>query len=243
MVDQSSVSSSPPSSSSPMKPVVESGAIGVSKANTNPGDTYETNNEADGFDYILSQMFPHFPLDVIQERLGANPTKEKAKEIANELCCMDFSDAQNGDTSHSRTKEIDNSPRNYENKHGRKEVNQSDIKAIKKKSGGIMGRMMGGLRSGNVNGSMISSRGKRIVQQQASEQNSSQSDVPSSPENDAISQQSLEVMLQDSVQSTRSVQSTGVSAPETVLKTLPRGLECGSEGTVFEAIYYIFFVK
>jgi hypothetical protein len=150
--------------------------------------------------------------------LGDNPTKEKAREVANELSSMNFSEKQDTEGTNSSSEE---QPEMAQQQHNAKE--------IKKKSGGIMGRMMGGLRSSSVGGSKASSLGRRVIQQQTSER-PSQNGAQSLPQNDAESQQSLEAMLQDSVQSTSSVNNSGVSAPETLLKSLPQGLESASEG-------------
>ena len=216
----------PPPQPEPL-PIVET----TNTKNSNVRDQAETSTNGytsnDGFDSILSQMFPNCPLNVIQGMLGDNPSKEKAREVANELSSMDTSNSN--DKPHSKmTKEDEgNSLTNGKESHRNKQL-QSDPKS-KKKSGGIMGKMMGGLRPGSAGGIKAPSLGKRVIQQQASEPNSNHG-TPPLPQNDAASQQSLEAMLQDSVQSTRSVQSAGVSAPETLLKTLPQGLECGSEG-------------
>lgn len=163
-------------------------------------------------------MFPGCPLDVIKGMLGDNPSKEKAREVANELSSMNFSDEN--DKSNSKAA----GGRSSDPGSKKPEVEQLYDPGNKgsKKKGGIMGRMMGGLKPSGLGS-------KRVVHQQAPEPTSS-SKIPSSPQNDATSQQSLEAMLQDSVQSTRSVQAAGVSAPETMLKSLPQGLECGSEG-------------
>lgn len=175
----------------------------------------------DGFDAILSQMFPQCPLNVIQAMLGNNPSKETAREVANELSSMDFPDTPNG-AEHSK----------LAGDNGKSLSNEKDTNRQSHQKKSIMDRMIGGLRPSSAGGSN-KAFGKRVVHQQAPEHSLSQ-DKPHLPENDAASQQSLEAMLQDSVQSTRSVQAAGVSAPETVLKSLPQGLECGSEGKLFD---------
>lgn len=189
----------------------------------------------DGFDEILASMFPQCPLDVIHNMLGENPSKEKAREVANELSSMDFSLKHEDKTDHKTS----SNNINTSSKKPQVEQHQGSDATSKKKSGGLMGRMMGGLRQSSVGGSKASSLGKRVVHQQAPEPNTTQSNPSLSSQNDAISQQSLEAMLQDSVQSTRSVQTAGVSAPETLLKTLPQGLECGSEGEYAAIVHYL----
>lgn len=177
-----------------------------------------------GFDSILSQMFPNCPLDVIQAMLGDNPDKEKARQVATELSSMDFSDKQSPSSYSADDKE-------------RPSSQQSNAKPSKKSGllkttkSGLMGRVMGGLRpTSAAGGSKGSSLSKRAVQQH--EPSRGRNSTESLHQDDATSQQSLEAMLQDSVQSTRSVQAAGVSAPETLLKSLPEGLERGSEGKI-----------
>ena len=218
---------SPPPQPDPV-PIIESADTNNSHVRDQAEASTNGYTSNDGFDTILSQMFPNCPPNVIQGMLGDNPSKEKAREVANELSSMGASDTN--DKPHSRTtKEEDNSLSNGKESHRNKQM-QSETK-VKKKSGGIVGKMIGGLRPGSAGGIKPPSRGKRVVhQQQASEPSSSHNGTSPLPQNDAASQQSLEAMLQDSVESTRTVQSAGVSAPETLLKTLPQGLECGSEG-------------
>lgn len=179
-----------------------------------------------GFDSILSQMFPKCPLDIIQSMLGDNPDKEKASQVATELSSMNFSDKQ-GPSSHGAEDDIKTQNRQ-----------QSSDKSSTKKSG-LFGRVMNGLAAG---GSKRSSSSKRAVHQQALEPSRGQSNTGSLRQDDATSQHSFETMLRDSVQSTRSVQAAGVSAPETLLKLLPEGLECGSEGEKhLQYIHVVFF--
>eukprot|EP00804_Cyclotella_cryptica_P009879 CCRYP_014180-RC/>CCRYP_014180-RC protein AED:0.05 eAED:0.05 QI:56/1/1/1/0.9/0.81/11/470/1857 len=188
-----------------------------------------------GFDSILSEMFPNCPLDVVQGMLGENPSKEKAREVANQLASFTPSGGRNTKNSttmnesktHPEAAKDSSISSSNGLKHG---VKQAITTAPKKKSSAsIMGRMLGGLRPGSAGGDAASSVSRRVVHQHSSVSKDNQK-VSSSPVSDATSQQSLEAMLQESIQSSRSVQSAGVSAPETLLKTLPDGLECGSEG-------------
>lgn len=192
----------------------------------------EEQSSNSGFDSILSQMFPLCPPDVIQGMLGSNPTKEKARDVANQLASMNvpsphdgvnYKDTQNGSEHRPKT-----APGGSSSNSNSEQTEQAHTKAPKKKATSIMGRMMGGLRPSSSDRS--SHPGKQRVVHQHAGSGGSQNNTPTSPENDAVSQQSLEAMLQDSVQSTRSVQSAGVSAPETLLKSLPQGFECGSDG-------------
>lgn len=227
----------PPPPPKPQPPIIETANTNVNRKNEGSENEQEGNTKSkssDGFDQILLSMFPNCPLEVINGMLGDNPTKEKAREVANELSSMNFSEKQDtsGMTEGTNSRSSEEQPEMAQQQHNAKE--------IKKRSGGIMGRMMGGLRPSSVGGSKASSLGRRVIQQQTSER-PSQNGAQSLPQNDAESQQSLEAMLQDSVQSTSSVNNSGVSAPETLLKSLPQGLESASEGEHYlsRATYYV----
>lgn len=196
----------------------------------------------EGFDTILSQMFPSCPSDAIRGLLGPNPTKEKAREVADLLASEmppseDQDKTQNGmkndvdcdsSTVPSHASMDDSSINTDTNKQPK--VNDPDTKkeqGMKKKSSGFMGKMLKGLPHG------IGSGGKRNTNVTNSTQFSSKtpdSNAPSSPERDASTQQSLESMLNQAVQSSRSVDNAGVRSPETLLNHLPQGLERGDCG-------------
>jgi len=209
-------------------------AKGNSPSETNDHVPHPGKNDEEGFESIIKQMFPSCPLDVIQGLLGPNPTKEKAREVANLLSTKippsgDETKMQGGSKNKPDTDSSTlPSQRSMEDDVSGTDDNNSIIKedkAKKKKPSGLMGKMLRGFHHGAGSG------GKRIINEQT--QNVSQtadSNTPSSPEHDASTQDSLEAMLNQAVQSSRSVDNAGVRAPETLLRSLPQGLERGSDG-------------
>ncbi|KAL7463127.1 hypothetical protein ACHAXS_003508, partial [Conticribra weissflogii] len=192
-------------------------------------------NEGDGFEQILSQMFPHFPPDAIKELLGPNPSKDKAREVANQLASGAFqNEAQNKIAT-----EAAKGGKNGINPMPQEEIGQTqnsqkeEIKAAKKKpSSSFMGKMLGSFRHQSHSAKPPPSENKRVIHQHAghAHNNGSDNNKPSSPENDAAHQKSLEQILQQSIESSRSVGGSGISSPETILKSLPQGIELGSDG-------------
>ncbi len=182
-----------------------------------------TSNGDEGFDTILKQMFPSCSSDVIRGLLGPNPTREKARDVANMLAtalpppgneAMEKPGGGNnilpGDKSI-----VDDST----NTNGKKD------KAPKNKLG-LMGKM---LRGRNHHG--VGSESKQIVHEhKQSYSDNAGNNTSSTPEQDASTQKSLESMLSSAVQSSRSVDHAGVRSTETLLNHLPHGLERGSEG-------------
>jgi len=215
---------------------------GTSQNTNGHGPQPETTD--DGFASILKQMFPTCPLDVIQGLLGPEPTKEKAREVANLLSTKvnsmgDEAKVHSGSKNEIR-QESQKPPEppqkspdddcatcaTQDSENGQDENNSTlkEEKQKKKKSSGLMGKMLKGFHS-HGNG------GKRIIQDQGQNfSHTANSNTPSSPENDASTQNSLESMLNQAVQSSRSVDNAGVRSPETLLQSLPQGLERGSNG-------------
>jgi hypothetical protein len=188
---------------------------------TNGSETQSARNGEEGFQSILKQMFPSCSSDAIQRLLGPNPTREKARDVANMLASAlpppgdDVKEEPGGACSTPEDNSIVD--KNNTNTNGKKD------KASRNKLG-LVGKM---LRGRHHHGSDI--------QQVAHEHNhrhfdNGMSNLPSSPEQDVSTQKSLESMLSNAVQSSRSVDHAGVRSAETLLNNLPHGLERGSEG-------------
>lgn len=196
--------------------------------------THTENKGGQGFASILSQMFPACDMDTIQGLLGPNPTKEKAREVAELLSSqkqLDVDDAKvQGDIQQSNASTgsqtlPSNGTNNVDNVNDSRNHNVKEERPMKKKSSSLMGKMLKPFQHHGIG----SGGGKRIVQQETQSFSHSGS-ASASPENDASTQKSLELMLNQAVQSTRSVDHAGVRSPETLLNHLPQGLERGSDG-------------
>ncbi|KAL7540356.1 hypothetical protein ACHAXR_010047, partial [Thalassiosira sp. AJA248-18] len=212
----------------------------TSSTSNRPGQ-HPGNKGGDGFETILQQMFPSCPLDAIRGLLGPNPTKEKARQVADLLASEsppdgDAMKTQNGTKKNDPGNTLP-SQQNIEEdgsaNDGSPCINEPNNDSIvgnkkgkgKKKSSGFMSKMLKGLPHG------VGSGGKRITQNHTQNFSSgADSTTPSSPQGDASAQQSLEAMLNNAVQSSRSVDNAGVRAPETLVNHLPQGFERGSDG-------------
>jgi len=191
-------------------------------------------NGGAGFEQILSQMFPHFPPDAIRELLGPNPSKDKAREVANQLASGNFqNETQNNIGIEAAGGDQNGSPKPQKDIESTHNPKKEEMKAPKKKpSSSFMGKMLGSFRHQSHSAKPPSSENTRVIHQHAGHAHNSgpDSNKPSSPANDAAHQKSLESILQQSIESSRSVGGAGVSSPETILKSLPQGMELGSDG-------------
>mmetsp|Transcript_6127 Transcript_6127/g.13879 ORF Transcript_6127/g.13879 Transcript_6127/m.13879 type:complete len:1897 (+) Transcript_6127:127-5817(+) len=215
-----------------------SGSIAKGKSpESNPesnSTSHPGNKGEDGFEQILKQMFPSCPSDAIRGLLGPNPTKEKVREVANLLAAEmppsgDESKKQDGTKSEANDsnplpsqKSLEDGSINGLNDH---KANIKEEKATKKKSSGLLGKMRSKFHHG------VGSGGHQITHDNTQQfSQAADSNTPSSPERDASSQNSLEAMLNQAVQSSRSVDNAGVRSAETLLNHMPQGLERGSDG-------------
>ena len=189
-------------------------------------------------------MFPACPLDVIRGLLGPNPTKERAREVANLLSSEmekqgglenmldandDEQDCATCDSSVSTNRTDDNSTTAKDKVKKKKSSFMG--KMLKGLPGGGMGGMLPGAVSGGMGGIGGGNNASRIKQEQAqSFSHNVDSNAPSSPEQDASTQNALENMLNSAVQSSQSVDNAGVRSPETLLRSLPQGLDRKEDG-------------
>ena len=179
-------------------------------------------NGEEGLESILKQMFPSCSSDVIHGLLGPNPSKEKARDVAEMLANAlpplgdKTKEKPGGGCS---TLPVDNSIVDND-----MNTNVKKARAPKNKLG-LMGKMLRGRHYHDG----VGSDSKHIVHEQ-SYSNNAENNTPSSPEQDVSTQKSLESMLNNAVQSSRSVDHAGVRSAETLLNQLPQGLERGSEG-------------
>ncbi|KAL9187467.1 hypothetical protein ACHAXT_001570 [Thalassiosira profunda] len=204
-----------------------------------------------GFDTILQQMFPTCPPDAIRGLLGPNPDKEKARQVADMLAVdaasqppVDETKMQNGKANEADTDnntlpsqtDDGSSVGDLMNGHGLGDTGakKEKDKGKKSKPSRFMSKMLKGLHPGHGigggGGGSCDGGGTRVVQEHPTISHEADSNTPSSPERDASNQKSLEAMLNQAVQSSRSVENAGLRSPETLLNHLPQGLERGSEG-------------
>ncbi len=187
-----------------------------------------------GFDTILKSMYPQYDASKIREMLGPNPSREKAAEVANELAEELNKDATGSD---------------LENTKKGTEADAGSMPMAKKEKKSALGKMREGLnpirgltkmpqmlnkRIGGshppqgvgVDGQGNKGEIRRVGQGKGAGQGD---DAESKGREDAV-QKSLEAMLEQSIQSSRAVNSSGVASQETLLQNLPEGIDCGSNG-------------
>lgn len=203
----------------------------------------DNQNDVGGFDTILQSMFPHCSQSKIQEMLGSNPTKEKAAEVANELSeeVIDDSnhkeDVNNAAAVPNAKKEkkrdrylgkfregLGRMPQKL-NKHlggggqpnfdAKAETKGREDAAQKPNHLGGDGGGGGGQCPGG--GSIIHGGGRPNFDGEGEIKG-----------REDASQKLLDAMLQQSVQSSRPVDSSGVTSTES--QVLPEGINCGKDG-------------
>lgn len=184
-----------------------------SAADPHPGGKEE------GFTSILTEMFPACASD-IPALLGSNPTKEKARQVAELLSTKKTPVVEEKKMQDDIDSSIDGADgNNGMTKEGR---------ATTKKSSSLMGKMLRGIHHGVGGGSKGGGGTSRI--KQTISMPSGDSNKPSSPQHDASTQESLEAMLNQAIQSSRSVNNAGIHSPETLVQSLPQGLDRGDNG-------------
>jgi hypothetical protein len=178
------------------------------------------NHKESGFDTILQSMFPQYSQSEISDLLGPNPTKEKAAEVANQLSekLPNGIAGSNLDENEVLINDAACEPNNL--KKEKKSSRKFGMFADKIQGLGSMpqklNKRLGGSGNQGVSREVIVGQGQG-------------DDVESKGREDAA-QRSLEAMLQQSVQSSRSVNSTGVTSQETLLQNLPEGIDCRNDG-------------
>ena len=200
-------------------------------------------NGQDGFESILQQMFPSCPPETIQGLLGPNPTKEKAREVANMLAAemppssgnglsqmqQELNKGNEGTDNDSLQYSDDGNSIKDDSANGQN--NDTKAKSKKKKSSGLMKMMSKMGLPGSHMGIGGGGKGHQACVHETSRVGAPDTrNTPSSPERDASTQQSLESMLNQAVQSSRSVDHAGVRSQETLLNSLPQGLDRGEDG-------------
>lgn len=167
----------------------------------NPSDE----QAGDGFGSILQQMFPSVHPSTIQNLLGPNPSKEKAREVANQLA-----------TSHSAAEGTKGPP--DKPSHGDEKFTAKPDSTQKKKPSRFMSKFTKPFRN--------TSQGTQHITQDSLSFDAN--NTPTSPEHDAFNHNALESMIDKAVKSTQSISSAGICSPEThVHHNLPQGLERG----------------
>ena len=195
-----------------------------------------------GFESILQQMFPSCPPETIQGLLGPNASKEKAREVANMLAAEMPPNSGNGlsqtqrEINKGNEEKTDDDLQYSDDGNSIKDDsiignNDTQAKPKKKKSSGLMKMMSKMGLPGSHMGIGGGGKGHQACVHETSRVGAPDtSNTPSSPERDASTQQSLESMLNQAVQSSRSVDHAGVRSQETLLNSLPQGLDRGEDG-------------
>ena len=217
-------------SPTPSQPVEAKKSI-VKGKSPETNDSQKGSKGEEGFETIIKQMFPYCPADVIRGLLGANPTREKAREVANLLAAemppQKKEEAQELDKKSSETDSNTLSSQTSTEIGSLNDISahNANSQPTQKKKSGLMGKVLRGLNHS------VGSGGKRITHEQSNNfSHTADSNTPASPERDVSTHKSLETMLNQAVQSSRSVDSAGVRSPETLLNYLPQGLERGHDG-------------
>ena len=191
-----------------------------------------------GFDTILKSMYPQCDTNKIREMLGPNPSKEKAAEVANELA-EEVNKGVAG-SEHENTKgsgnDAESMPRAKKEKKsvlGKMREGLNPVRGLGGKMPQMLNKRIGGscppqgVGAGvGVDGQGNNGESQRVGRGVGAGQGD---DAESKGQEDAV-QKSLEAMLQQSVESSRSVNSAGVASQETLLQNLPEGIDCNSNG-------------
>jgi hypothetical protein len=233
-----------PVQASPPKPSAQTATAGGTIANiprgtsqnvkaTN-GDTADSLSD-EGFVEILQQMFPDCADGYIAGKLGPNPTMDDVRNLAEEMATGDYP------KTHSRTSpsvpkppsphaggmdDMQNSAPNGVPSH---EGKPSPSK--KGKLGKRLGRALSGMRGNSAVAAAASQQASQAMSMPQSGPQVKQSrdnTNPVPPAMDSTSHSRMEEMLKNQVGNSSKVNSKGVTSPETILSSIPEGLERGS---------------
>lgn len=189
-----------------------------------------------GFDTILKNMYPQCDISKIREMLGPNPSKEKAAAVANELAeelnkNVTGSEHENKNGTETDTESMLRTKKEKKSVLGKMREGLNPVRGIGGKMPQILNKRISGSPQGAGGGAGFDGRGKSgESHREGRGVGAGQGDDAESKGREDAVQKSLEAMLQQSIQSSRSVNSSGVASQETLLQNLPEGIDCGSNG-------------
>jgi hypothetical protein len=211
------------------------GSVEAANAKKPTQTSSHDNHDDGGFDTILKSMYPQHELSKIREMLGPNPTKETAAAVAYEL-----SEEPDKDVAGSEHEEKKGTVNDALSMPNAKKEKKSVLGKIREGLGGKMppklNKRLGGSfpppGQGGFDGvgGSVGANGQGNIARVGRGVDVGQGDDGESKGREDAVQKSLEAMLKQSIQSSRSVNSSGVASQETILQNLPEGIDCRSNG-------------
>jgi hypothetical protein len=181
----------------------------------------------EGFESILKQMFPDCAEAYTRSRLGPNPSLDDLQRLAEEMSSGNYPKQEASPTSKPPTPV-----------YGKKDKGNSALpdhssalnETKRGKLGKRLGRALGGRRGSSS--AAVSPQTPQIVSApmsgpQLGRGHHDKNPVP--PERDSASHSRMEQMLREKVKDSAKVNANGINSPETILSSLPEGLERGSD--------------
>ena len=182
-----------------------------------------------GFEDILQQMFPDCAEGYIRARLGPNPSMDDVRSLAEEMSTSSY--PKSSDASSSLPNGSLSSSNEMKDKSHDATVNTGKSSPGKRgKLGKRLGRALSGMRGSSVAAAATQQASQTMSTPQAGPQvcHSAGDGSPVPPQTDAASHSRMEDMLKKQVRDSAKVNSKGVNSPETILSSIPEGLERGS---------------
>mmetsp|Transcript_21806 Transcript_21806/g.64300 ORF Transcript_21806/g.64300 Transcript_21806/m.64300 type:complete len:720 (+) Transcript_21806:4029-6188(+) len=223
---------------SPVKLPVSTNTESEVPAQANSGaESGDGGSKDEGFGTILQQMFPDCNEDYIRAQIGNNPGLDRVKEVADSMASGNYpkqkDDTNDGATQAEKEKK-NNPPQSVASKPPESQSKGGSANDHKRKLrlGKKLGRVLHGGKKGT---SSPAAKPPTLGQHVATHMPPSHASHDNgfgvrSLESDVSANQHVEDMLQQSVDSARAVNSRGVSAPETVMTSIPEDLDRGSNG-------------
>lgn len=170
-----------------------------------------------GFKDILQQMFPDCDEAHILALLGSTPSLDKLREVADTLANGQYPRKQKTEGSMAP-------PRNPSQAEEKSKPADAKRLSSRKGSGGLLSRAFRSMRGSAVSETPSAGSGPSIRVRHASSSGRT-GKSPAGPEDDLNNSNGLNDLLKKSVRSSRSIDPSGVSAPDTLLTSEPEGLE------------------
>ena len=183
----------------------------------------------EGFEGILQQMFPDCAEGYIHARLGLNPSMDDVRSLAEEMSTGKYPKLDSTFSNLPEAPSSTNGSKDNTIKPDKCDFPESKNSPIKKgKLGKRLGRAFSGIRGSSTAAAQHASQ--TITAPQAGQQvcQSNNDRRPVAPQMDASSYSRMEYMLKKQVEGSSKVNAKGVNSPETILSSIPEGLERGS---------------